>query len=206
MKISLFCKKTVNYFIKHLMITKLSNENKIVYLTFDDGPDTGITEFVIDQLELYGFTATFFCKGENAEKYPYLLQRILVSGNSIANHTYSHMHPFNYNCNQYVNDVEKARLFLDTNIFRPPHGSLTFKTWLKLRKKYRIFYWSINSGDSDLGNYDFERSMKNLTKTKSGDVILFHFCNKHANETRELLPKFLQWLALHGYTSKAIKF
>ena len=63
MKISLFCKKTVNYFIKHLMINKLSNVNKIVYLTFDDGPETGITEFVIDQLELYGFTATFFCKG-----------------------------------------------------------------------------------------------------------------------------------------------
>lgn len=62
-----------------------------VYLTFDDGPTPGITEWVLDTLDRYDAKATFFCLGRNVERHPELLQEILRRGHKAGNHTYSHI-------------------------------------------------------------------------------------------------------------------
>ena len=65
---------------------------KNIYLTFDDGPDSDITEFVLDELKKYNAKATFFCVGKNVKQYPTLYRKILEDGHSIGCHTYSHIH------------------------------------------------------------------------------------------------------------------
>ena len=198
--------KVQNYILKKIAyISTIPSKEKVVFLTFDDGPEPGITAFVLDELEKYNFKATFFCRGDNANKYPELLARLREQGHSIASHSYSHFHAYSVPAKTYLSDVEKADAVLYTNIFRPPYGSLTIRTWLGLRNKYHIVYWSLNSGDCDGRLFDSHVSICHLKeKTKSGDVILFHFCKKHENETRILLPTYLKWLHENSYQSNAI--
>lgn len=183
----------------------VNTPDKSVFLTFDDGPEPGITEFVLDELKSYGFKATFFCRGDNAEKYPELLERIKSGGHTIANHSYSHIHSFDMSGKEFAEDVHRCDPVLNTNLLRPPHGSLRLSAWLRLRKEYKIFFWSLNSGDSDMESFNYERSITSLkNRTKPGDIVLFHFCHKHEKETRELLPVYLQWLKDNGYKSNRL--
>ena len=197
--------KIINKFIRHYEVDRIKTAGNVVYLTFDDGPEPGITGFVLDELGKYGFKATFFCRGDNAEKHPELLEQLRTEGHAIGNHTYSHLHAYNVSAKEYLNDVEKADRVLHTSLFRPPHGSLTFRTWWRLRKR-TIVFWSLNSGDSDMERFDYENSMSRLkSKTKPGGVVLFHFCHKHENETKKILPAYLKWLSENGLEGKAME-
>lgn len=199
-------KRVVNKLLRHFESRILPTDGKVVYLTFDDGPEPGITEFVLDELDKYDFKATFFCRGDNAEKNPQLLSLLKSQGHGLGNHTYSHLHSYEVGAKTYINDVDKADNVLHTELFRPPHGSLTFAAWLKLQKKYCIYFWSLNSGDSDLQLFDYNRSVDNLkANTKSGDIVLFHFCHRHEKETRKVLPEYLQWLYENGYKCNVIR-
>lgn len=200
-------KRIVNKILKRFEVKSIPTNEDVVFLTFDDGPEKGITEFVLEELDEYDFKATFFCRGDNAENHPELFMMLKQKGHSVGNHTFGHFHAYNTSTNNYLNDVERANSLLHTTLFRPPHGSLTLRTWLKLHRKYKIIYWAINSEDSAKEKYDFTHAIDNLKKnTKKGNVILFHFCLKHERETRELLPMYLKWLHEQGYRSKAISF
>lgn len=178
---------------------------KIVYLTFDDGPEEGITEFIINELGKYNFKATFFCRGDNAEKNPELLTSLKNERHGLGNHTYSHIHAYKEPATSYYSDVERADEVLHTKLFRPPHGSLTIRLWSLLRRKYNIIYWSLNSGDSDMEAFNYQRSMSNLkSNTKNGDIVLFHFCHRHEKETMRLLPEYLLWLHENGYKCEVV--
>ena len=68
--------------MKQLKANNILN-NDGVYLTFDDGPEPGITEFVLNELSRYNAKATFFCVGENIEKYPHLYEHIVIILNNL---------------------------------------------------------------------------------------------------------------------------
>lgn len=198
-------KRIINRFLKLFEINSMSEESDIVYLTFDDGPESGITEFVVEELAKYGFKATFFCRGDNAQKKTKLIELLRKEGHSIGNHTYSHLHAYKTSSMDYFKDVDLANSFLHSIWFRPPHGCLTFVKWMKLRKKYNIVYWSLNSEDSKNEEFDYNHAINVLkTKTKRGDLVLFHFCHKHEKNTRILLPEYLKWLKYSGYVSKGL--
>jgi len=194
-------RKAINKLLRLFELKFIPNERRVVYLTFDDGPEPDITEFVLRELDKYGFKATFFCRGDNAEKFPVLLAKLIESGHAIGNHTYSHLHVYDTSSNRYIEDVERADAILQTNLFRPPYGSLTFRTWWKLHNR-KIVFWTLNSCDSDMTVFNYERSIENLkSNTYSGVIVLFHFCHKHENETKLLLPQYLKWLEENGYKS-----
>lgn len=189
--------------ILHLFgLIRVKTDKKQVYLTFDDGPEGDITDFVLNELEKYKAKATFFCKGENVVKNPEQYQKILSRGHSVGNHTYSHLNSFKVSTREYLNDVNKAAAVIDSKYFRPPHGSLTFKCFLHLFRKYKIIHWSLISGDTELGSLDLKTTLERLKKkTKAGDIVLFHSCNLHSKETKLILPRYLEWLYSNGYKS-----
>ena len=76
-------KRIINHILKRFQYKRIPNNNNAVFLTFDDGPEPGITEFVLDELAKYNFKATFFCRGDNVEKYPELLNRIKKDGHAM---------------------------------------------------------------------------------------------------------------------------
>ena len=91
----LVLRKLRSALIYYLSMLQLKAKGRLqenaIYLTFDDGPEPGITEFVLDELAKHKAKATFFCAGKNIEKYPELLRRILAESHSIGSHTYSHI-------------------------------------------------------------------------------------------------------------------
>ena len=190
--------------MRQCSLKHVKTDSNTVYLTFDDGPEPGITEFVLDLLDHYGFKATFFCTGKCAEKYPDLMRRIEESGHLIGNHTYSHIKA--YDCDSshiYIEDVVKADRVLHTQYFRPPNGCLTLPIWMGLRK-YNVIYWTIGSNDWCHNAEDFEKGLSLLEHTKPGDIILFHFCEELQKGTRAILPRYLRWLKANNYTSHTL--
>jgi len=86
----------------------INTQEKILYLTFDDGPTPDITEFVLSQLEEYRAKATFFCIGANVQKYPKIFNRIIAQGHTLGNHTMNHIRGYKFNVQDYLDEVQKA--------------------------------------------------------------------------------------------------
>lgn len=188
-----------------LLKSKGRLKGNAIYLTFDDGPEPGITEFILDELAKYNAKATFFCVGKNIEKYPLLLNRIIEEGHSIGSHTFSHVNAFHLKTEQYISDIARFDSLIDTVLFRPPWGTLTLKELLSLINNKDIVLWHLSSNDHALAKFNLHRDLEYLKiKTKKGKIVLFHFCNKHAKETRLILPLYLDWLSINGYKALSL--
>jgi peptidoglycan/xylan/chitin deacetylase (PgdA/CDA1 family) len=126
----------------HDALWQVKNNEKVIYLTFDDGPHRETTAFILDLLAQYSFTATFFCLGKNVEKHLELCDRMIKEGHAVGNHTYNHLNAWNTNTKIYLEDVAKAQELIKSKIFRPPYGKLKFSEWRKLKQQYKIVMWS----------------------------------------------------------------
>ena len=126
-----------------------NSPEKALYLTFDDGPQLGVTDWVLDQLADYNAKATFFCVGENVVKNPDLYKRILEEGHSVGNHSFNHLDGWKTNFEAYIENVEKAADCIDTKYFRAPYGKLTWKQYRYLVKRYTVVFWDVMPGDFD---------------------------------------------------------
>lgn len=100
------------FLAKHLFkeITwSIPTKEKIIYLSFDDGPTPEITEWTLDLLKKYNAKATFFCIGKNIEKYPEIFRKIISENHSIGNHTYDHLNGWKTSTEEYIGNVEKCK-------------------------------------------------------------------------------------------------
>src|SRR5690606_30675667 len=101
----------------------VSSSNK-VYLTFDDGPTTNLTSWILNELEKENIKATFFCVGENAKQYPQLMDEMRSRGHTVGNHTMRHENGNKTSKQDYLKSIEEAEIFTSTTLFRPPYGRL----------------------------------------------------------------------------------
>lgn len=166
---------------------------KILYLTFDDGPTPEVTTTVLDLLAAYQAKATFFCIGENVKKYPEIYKRILAEGHSVGNHTHTHPNSWKVRSSSYLKDVEDAEKLIDSNLFRPPYGKLTPHTLFTLRKKFRIIMWDVISCDFDekISAALVEKNV--VDNAANGSVIVFHDSLKAAPRLLQVLPSILAY-------------
>ena len=201
---------TIKQFISKLLhlieVRRIKTNKKVVYLTFDDAPEGEITNFVLSYLAKYNAKATFFCRGDNAEKNPEMLKKIINEGHAVGNHTYSHIRALSVSNKEYIDNIERANILLKTHLFRPPWGVLKLSDYRKLISMgYKIIYWSLTSGDTELDKFDLSSNLERMkNSTKPGDIVLFHSVNRHENETKQILPQYLAWLYENGYKSKEL--
>ncbi|MDY7396036.1 polysaccharide deacetylase family protein [Aureibaculum sp. 2210JD6-5] len=207
--------KTPNW-IKTLypnQVWSLPNSNKEIYLTFDDGPTPEITDWVLNTLQKYSAKATFFCIGNNIEKYPSIFENIIKADHSIGNHTYNHEKGWKTKDEEYVNSVSKTEKIIEKTkknselktlnselLFRPPYGKMK-KSQIKLLRKnnYKIIMWSVLSADFDT-TINAEKCLNNVIKNaKSGDIIVFHDSIKAFEKLKMVLPKVLEYYSEKGY-------
>lgn len=87
----------------------MPNDQKVIYLTFDDGPTPEITNWTLDLLKSYNAKATFFCIGNNIEKHPQIFKDILKDGHAVGNHTFHHPEGWRTNTGVYVDEVLKTQ-------------------------------------------------------------------------------------------------
>lgn len=130
-----------------------SNTDKIL-LTFDDGPNPGTTEIILNILEKNKINAVFFCVGNNIKKYPALCKTVISAGHTIGNHTFNHKITTKLSKNEFDNEVDsvskllKEELNYEMRYFRPPHGKFNFKTKRELkRKNLKNIMWSLMTHD-----------------------------------------------------------
>lgn len=183
---------------------KVPTAEKVVYLTFDDGPIPEVTPWVLEQLEKYNAKATFFCVGENAQKYPELLAEVRAQGHSIGSHTMNHLNAWKSDNIPYFHNVRQAATLLKTELFRPPYGRLLPSQIQFLQRHYTIVMWDILTGDFD-PKLSGEQCYKNVMKHVSdGSIIVFHDSLKAKPNLEYALPRALEALSAQGYAFKTL--
>jgi len=180
------------------LIWNIPNNEKKIYLTFDDGPIPGLSMEILSILSDYNAHATFFLVGENVQRYPQLLQRITDDGHHIGNHSHKHISGWKTPTNEYLKDIQNADNVIKSFFFRPPYGRISYSQIKQLKKKYRIIMWSILSGDFD-ANISSEQCLFNALQSKEGDIVVFHDNIKSADKIKKVLPKYLETFTKEGY-------
>ncbi len=170
-----------------------------VYLTFDDGPIPEVTPWVLDMLDRYGIKATFFMVGDNVRKHPEVYEEVVRRGHRIGNHTMHHVSGFRLTRRNYLRDVAEARQYIDSDLFRPPHGWLRPRQTWALHEQFRVVMFDLVTRDYSkwLRPQDVVRNVKRFAR--DGSVIVFHDSLKSWPRLQEALPQALEWLLGQGY-------
>jgi peptidoglycan-N-acetylglucosamine deacetylase len=181
-------------------------EEKKIYLSFDDGPHPTATPFVLDQLKKYNARASFFCIGKNVVEETVIYKRILMEGHRVGNHTFNHLNGWKTDSKIYLENIEKARELIDSDLFRPPYGRATaFQIRnLKEKLKYKIIMWDVLAGDFDptvTGKVAAERVIR---KSRPGSIVVFHDSTKAFQVMSEALPMVLAYFSGEGYSFETI--
>jgi len=183
---------------------KMPESEKCVYLTFDDGPIPDITKWVLDILKQYEAKATFFCVGDNVLKHSDIYRQITEQGHAVGNHTFNHLNGMNTNVKDYIRNVEQAARYVQSNLFRPPHGLLKLRQKRIIKSSYHIVMWDVLSRDFDpkVSRTDcFEIVQKYTT---SGSIVVFHDSKKSETNLKYALPKTLEYFAGQGFSFRNI--
>lgn len=175
-----------------------------VYLTFDDGPIPETTPWVLDILDRYGVKATFFMVGDNARKYPELYAEVLRRGHKVGNHTMHHLDGSRTFTNRYVNDVREAAKYIESDLFRPPHGWMRWGQKELIHRDYRVIMYDVVTRDYSrwLTAGDVLENVKRYVR--SGSIVVFHDSLKSEKRLRLALPAALEWLLEQGYEFRLI--
>jgi len=179
---------------------RMDRHQKSVYLTFDDGPIPEATPFILDTLDHFNAKATFFMVGENAVKYPHLLDEVRQRGHQIGNHTYNHLSGMRHFTWTYLANIKKADEVLHTRLFRPPHGWIRTVQYRVLRHVgIKVVMWDVVTRDYSrlLTADDVLNNVKRYTRP--GSIITFHDSLKSIDKLKHALPEALAWLQEQGY-------
>lgn len=212
------------------LVWEKPTDEKILYLTFDDGPHPTATPFVLDQLKQYNAKATFFCIGKNVAQHQHLYRRILDEGHKVGNHTFDHLNGWKTNDETYLRNIFKASKYIDSDLFRPPYGRITKLQasilqsangeWLMVNKKstededtrpltthhsaFTIIMWTVLSGDFD-EKISAERCLQNvILNARPGSIIVFHDSTKAWSRMSFALPNVLEYFCHRGFSFKTL--
>lgn len=192
-----------NIYIK--TICKADVKDKVVALTFDDGPDETTTEKVLDVLKKYNIQATFFLVGSKVEKHPDIVKRIYSEGHIVANHTYLHSGFFPL-CSglKVMDEITKCASAIQKNIgkkpklFRPPFGVTNPIIGKVVRAlELKAIGWSIRSLDTVRGKTREEIARKVQKNLHPGAIILLH---DRCSKADELLENIIEGSLKNGYS------
>lgn len=196
-------------------VWKQDTKEKVIYLTFDDGPIPKVTQFVIDILKKHEAKATFFCVGDNVIKNPDLFQAILEAGHQVGNHTHNHFNAWETEDKLYYENVAECRLVMETelqkigkmdrvHLFRPPYGKLSYKQAKHLSKEYKLIMWDVLSGDFDPYLSPQKCLEKSIECTEKGSIVVFHDSLKTEKCIKYVLPRYLEYFSKKGFRFEGI--
>ncbi|NMG05750.1 polysaccharide deacetylase family protein [Brasilonema sp. UFV-L1] len=183
---------------------KLTKGEKVIALTFDDGPWAGSTAEVLDILKKNNIKATFFVVGRMLKTYPELGKRIVAEGHVIGNHTWHHWyHYFNPQAAAFEIDSTTDLIYeltgAKTTLFRPPGGMMHngLVSYAKNRS-YSVIMWSADS--VDYSRPAVPRLIKNVMRdSKPGGIVLMHDGGGNRSRTVQALPQIISNFRKQGY-------
>lgn len=201
--------------------TNQQSDEKIVYLTFDDGPSSN-TKKILDILDKYQVKATFFVTGTN-QKYNYLIKEAHEKGHTIGLHTYCHEYNIIYSSvDAYFNDLIKLENMVEELIgYKPryirfPGGSsnkvsinyhkgiMTVLTKEVIQKGYQYYDWNCSAGDATGNNIPVETIIRYATAKNDQNLVMLAHDTDAKDTTVAALPSIIQYYQDKGYIFKAI--
>jgi len=190
-------------------ICKIKTNEKIVFLTFDDGPSEDYTPIILDTLKEYNTEATFFCIGQNIQKNKELFKRIHTEGHVIGNHTYSHNVKFTYSSEEKVTlEITKcSNIIADITgempkLFRPPYGVTNPTIAITIQKlAMKSVGWTIRSFDTKAKD-EHKLLMRITNCLHPGAIILLH---DNLKITSDILPQLIENINKKGYKIVSLK-
>jgi peptidoglycan/xylan/chitin deacetylase (PgdA/CDA1 family) len=189
-------------------IWRKSTEDRVLYLSFDDGPHPEATPFVLEQLANYNAKASFFCIGKNVQLYPDIYAALTEANHTVGNHTQNHMNGWNNKTANYIDDIQQATKLIHSNLFRPPYGRISFAQIKALRSDpslpQDIIMWDVLSGDFDTTITGEQCAQNVIQHAGPGSIIVFHDSAKAMDRLRVALPKVLSHFSNLGYQFKAL--
>lgn len=187
------------------VVSRVSTNEKMMALTFDDGSTSTNTTYILDILDKYNIKCTFFITGENAIRNPGSVKMILQRGHEIGNHSYSHPHLRQLTADETRVEIEDCKTAMmiaaDTTaspLFRPPYGEYN-STSLTVADSCGYpwtLMWTIDTIDWN-GTPAEAMINKVLTNSQPGAIVLMHVSGTY---TKEALPKMIEGLHTQGYT------
>lgn len=173
--------KVLRWLPESWLLTTAPAEDKSLYLTFDDGPNQGLTMRLLDVLAQNEAKATFFLLGEQVELYPDVVRRMVADGHQLGNHSYNHPRFTRISHAQQLEQIERTDALLSAHDgkrvhrFRPPSGRFPLSLLLHFaRSRSAMAFWSYDS--MDYRHDGAEALLATLRKQPPvpGDVILMH--------------------------------
>ncbi|SDX55370.1 polysaccharide deacetylase family protein [Tepidimicrobium xylanilyticum] len=181
---------------------------KVIALTFDDGPHPKFTNEILDILKEYDIKATFFVLGKFAEAYPEIIIRQWQEGHEIGNHTYSHVDAKSVSKKILYEEYKKTQEIIENlvnnrpKLFRPPYGSFDSQALDIMEMDNSIMVlWSSHQDSKDWSNPEVDEIVNTtLSSIKNGDIILFHdYVYYNKSNTVEALKIIIPELINRGY-------
>ena len=192
------------------IIWKKTTDEKKIWLTFDDGPEEEVTEFILKTLKKLNIKASFFLIGKNIQAFPELTKEIIKEGHIVGNHSFSHLNGFKSKKEEYIYDIELGQKLINeklvemgiTNkikIFRPPFGRILPQQIKRLKENYKIVMW-------DIFSWDFKKNISAgkiynnvIDNVVEGSILVFHNNNKSLNNLKVALEDTLVKLKEKGF-------
>ncbi|MBT1705502.1 polysaccharide deacetylase family protein [Chryseosolibacter indicus] len=184
--------------------------SKSIYLTFDDGPVAGPTEFVLETLSQFSAKATFFCIGDNVRKHPEVFNKIIEGGHAIGNHTYNHLNGWKTQLNTYINNIQLCEQQISRGrnpggkkLLRPPYGKIK-RSQIKALSSYDIIMWDVLSKDYSHTHTPEKCLQESIGATRNGSIVVFHDSFKAETNLMYVLPRYIQHFKELGFEFKSL--
>jgi len=190
------------------IVWEVPTDEKVIALTFDDGPDPQNTPKILDLLKHYDAKATFFTLGSRVMRFPDIARRAVAEGHELSNHTYSHLYyRKGMDRQRYFDDVRKAQQAIAQvtgkipHLFRPPGGYYNDSV-VEAAKQVNalVVLWSWHQDTRDWRSPGVQAIVnKVLNNARNGDIVLFHDHLDGKSQTVEALKQILPELKARGY-------
>jgi peptidoglycan-N-acetylglucosamine deacetylase len=185
----------------------IRTKEKLVALTFDDGPHPFYTPQILDALAKYDAKATFFVIGAEAENYPAIIKRQAKEGHELANHTYRHNFKDNFNEKVLAKELARTSKVIENltgmrpTLFRPHSGYYNEKNInIAINNGYRVILWSWHQDTKDWKRPGVSKITKNIVSdTKPGDIVIFHDAGGDRRQTVKAVENILEILYEKGF-------
>ncbi|WP_392482914.1 polysaccharide deacetylase family protein [Nostoc sp. C110] len=185
---------------------KLKANEKVIALTFDDGPGPKNTAQILEILKKNNIKATFFMLGQMVKYFPQVAKQVAADGHVIGNHTWHHWY-FKMDEATAASEIDRTADIIykttgeKTTLFRPPGGFLNNGLAQYARnEKYAVMMWSEQSGDAERHSPQVPMLVKNVLKyAKPGAIVLLHDGGGNRSKSVKALPEMIAGLKAQGY-------
>ncbi|NTZ20217.1 chitooligosaccharide deacetylase [Paenibacillus sp. JMULE4] len=189
------------------VVWNVETDQKLIALTFDDGPNPVYTPQILDLLNQYGAKGTFFVIGKRVQMYPAIAIREVNEGHEIANHTFDHHYLKNFPPERLIEEIRQTQevIFDITeqmpHVFRPPGGFYNDALLQSVKKdQLTVVMWSWYQDTQDWKKPGVDKIVRQvLDNAHNGDIVLFHDLQGDCTQTVEALKQILPELTRRGY-------